>query len=154
MYSLLLAAHSLWRWLVLLSLLYAIFRGIRGQINRLPFLKADNTIRHVTATIAHIQLTIGYALYFSSPVISYFRSQFRTAVHEPELLFFGLIHVIGMTISIILITIGSSLAKRKTTDMDKFRSMTAWFILALIVIFITIPWPFSPLANRPYLRHF
>lgn len=154
MYSLLLAAHSLWRWLVLLSLLYAIFRGIRGQIKRLPFLKADDTIRHVTATIAHIQLTIGYALYFSSPVISYFRSHFRTAVHEPELLFFGLIHVIGMTISIILITIGSSLAKRKTSDMDKFRTMTAWFILALIAIFITIPWPFSPLANRPYLRHF
>lgn len=154
MYPLLLAAHSLCRWLVLLSLVYAIFRGIRGLVKRTAFSRSDNTIRHVTATIAHIQLTIGYILYFNSPVVSYVRAHFRNAIHEPELLFFGLIHVIAMTIAIILITIGSSLAKRKNTDVEKFTTMITWFILALIVIFISIPWPFSPLAGRPYLRHF
>jgi hypothetical protein len=30
MYSILLVLHSYWRWVVLLSLVYAIYRGIRG----------------------------------------------------------------------------------------------------------------------------
>jgi uncharacterized membrane protein len=154
MYSLLLFVHSLWRWLVLTSIVYAIFRGIRGRVKQLPFTAADNRARHVTATIAHIQLIIGYALYFNSPVISYFRTHFHTAVRQPEMLFFGLIHIIGMTTSIVLITVGSSMSKRQATDQEKFSVMAFWFILALIMIFATIPWPFSPLANRPYLRHF
>jgi len=154
MYSLLLFTHSLWRWLVLISLVYAIFRGIRGRIKQLPFTATDNRARHFTATIAHIQLIIGYALYFNSPVISYFRSNFHTAVRQPEFLFFGLIHVIGMTMSIVLITVGSSMSKRQATDREKFSVMAFWFTLALLMIFVTIPWPFSPLANRPYLRHF
>ncbi|WP_298732954.1 hypothetical protein [uncultured Chitinophaga sp.] len=154
MYSFLLFTHSLWRWLVLISLVYAIIRGVRGRIKRLPFTATDNRARHFTATIAHIQLIIGYALYFNSPVISYFRTNFKTAVHQPEFLFFGLIHIIGMTTSIVLITVGSSMAKRQATDREKFNVMAFWFILALIMIFVTIPWPFSPLAHRPYLRHF
>jgi hypothetical protein len=32
--------------------------------------------------------------------------------------------------------------------------MAIWFLLGLIVILIAVPWPFSPLANRPYIRHF
>ncbi|GAA4339005.1 hypothetical protein GCM10023149_49420 [Mucilaginibacter gynuensis] len=59
-----------------------------------------------------------------------------------------------MTVAIILITIGSSAAKRKTTDIAKFKTMTVFFLLALLIIFMAIPWPFSPLANRPYLRSF
>jgi len=139
---------------VLISLVYAIFRGIRGRIRQLPFTATDNRARHFTATIAHIQLIIGYALYFNSPVISYFRSNFHTAVRQPEFLFFGLIHVIGMTMSIVLITVGSSMSKRQATDREKFSVMAFWFTLALLMIFVTIPWPFSPLANRPYSRHF
>jgi len=59
-----------------------------------------------------------------------------------------------MTIAIVLLTIGSSVAKRQQTDRTKFRAMTIWFVLALLVIFAAIPWPFSPLANRPYFRLF
>lgn len=134
--------------------MYGIYRGVRGRVKALAFSGSDNTTRHITATIAHIQLAIGYVLYFSSPVISYFRQHFHTAVRQPEFRFFGLVHVILMTLSVVFITIGSSLAKRKTTDREKFGTMALWFALALVTILIAIPWPFSPLANRPYLRHF
>lgn len=118
----------------------------------MSFTKTDNAIRHVTATIAHVQLAIGYLVYFKSPLVSYFRSNYREAVQQFEFLFFGMIHITLMTLSIILITIGSSVAKRKVTDRDKFSTMTLWFVLALLIILVAIPWPFSPLANRPYLR--
>jgi hypothetical protein len=57
-----------------------------------------------------------------------------------------------MLIAIVLITIGSAVAKLKTVQENKFKTMLIWFSIALVIIFIAIPWPFSPLANRPYLR--
>jgi hypothetical protein len=57
-----------------------------------------------------------------------------------------------MIMAIIIITIGSALAKRKSSDKEKFKTMGLWFSIALIIIFIAIPWPFSPFANRPYFR--
>ncbi|GLU52546.1 hypothetical protein [Dyadobacter frigoris] len=154
MYSYLLFFHSIFRWLVLLSLLYAIFRGIRGRSGKLSFSKSDDSVRHIIATISHVQLTIGYLLYFNSPFIAYFRSHYHEAIKQFDFMFFGMIHITLMTISIILITIGSSAAKRQETDEDKFRTMTVYFAIALLIIFMAIPWPFSPLANRPYLRSF
>lgn len=154
MYSYLLIFHSIVRWGVLLSLFYAIYRGVRGWVGRTVFTAQDNSIRHITATMAHVQLTLGYVLYFNSPLISYFRAHFHEAIRQFDFLFFGLIHIILMTLSVVLITIGSSVSKRLDTDHGKFKVMTLWFALALIIIFIAIPWPFSPLANRPYLRSF
>lgn len=69
-----------------------------------------------------------------------------------EFTFFGMIHSLLMLVAIIVITFGSALAKRKTTDREKFKTMLYWFSIALIIILIAIPWPFSPLANRPYFR--
>ncbi|QKZ13578.1 hypothetical protein [Spirosoma sp. KUDC1026] len=154
MYSILLVLHSYWRWMVLLSLVYGIYRGVRGFSGSVPFTKFDNLLRHTTATIAHVQLILGYLLYFNSPLVSYFRSHYTEASKNATVQFFGLTHVLLMTVAIVLITIGSSAAKRQPTDQAKFRTMTIWFALALLVIFAAIPWPFSPLANRPYFRPF
>ena len=144
--------HSLLRWLVLISLLYAIYRAWTGYSSNRVFTKRDDAVRHWTATIAHIQLVAGMWLYTQSALIKYFWGNFREAVHQQEPAFFGLIHISLMIIAITILTIGSALAKRKETDKDKFRTMLIWFVMALIVIFIAIPWPFSPLANRTYFR--
>jgi hypothetical protein len=154
MFPVLLSIHSVFRWLVLLSVLYGIYRGFRGWFRLTSFTKTDNSIRHTTATIAHIQLLIGYILYFNSPVVSYFRTHYDEARKQFDFLFFGLIHIILMTLAIVFITIGSSASKRMDSDLGKFRTMTIWLVLALLIIFIAIPWPFSPLANRPYFRSF
>lgn len=152
MYQTLTFLHSTFRWLVLLSLLYAIFRAYKGYSSNKEFSETDDSLRHWTATIAHIQLVLGIILYSQSPIIKYFWKNFATAKESPDLLFFGLIHIFLMLFSIVIITIGSAIAKRKTTDKEKFKTMLIWFTVALIIIFIAIPWPFSPLANRPYFR--
>jgi cytochrome c biogenesis factor len=153
MYNTLLSIHSLFRWLVLISLLYAIYRAWRGWKRNKPYTKHDNLVRHLTATIAHIQLVLGLWLYFVSPVIHYFLHNYKDAVHQREVRFFGMEHSLMMLIAIVLITIGSMVARRKATDQQKFKAMAIWFTIALIVILILIPWPFSPItANRPYVR--
>lgn len=152
MYQTLTFLHSTVRWLVLLSLMFSILRAYKGYFKDLKFSASDNTLRHWTATIAHIQLMLGIALYSQSPIVKYFWKNFQVAKESFDLLFFGLIHIVLMLISITLITIGSAMAKREVSEKKKFRTMLIYYDIALIIIFLAIPWPFSPLANRPYLR--
>lgn len=63
MYKTLLILHSLNRWLVLLSLLFTIYICWKGYRSKKVFSRFDNTARHVTATISHVQLLIGLYLY-------------------------------------------------------------------------------------------
>jgi hypothetical protein len=64
-------------------------------------------------------------------------------------------HSLMMLIAVITITIGSASAKRKTTDNEKFKTITLWFSIALLIILSSIPWPFVPFgANRPFFRAF
>lgn len=154
MYSLLLVLHSLTRWLVFAFLIYSIYRAWVGYTQKKAFSEADNAFRHWTATIAHIQLMIGMLLYTQSPVIKHFWTGPKTGLQNPDLTFYGLIHLILMLSAIVTLTIGSALAKRKSTDKEKHGTMLLWFSIALIIIFIAIPWPFSPLSARPYFRTF
>lgn len=151
MYTHLLFLHSLVRWLVAAALLLTLARSLRGWLTHAPFSKPDDTLRHITATLAHCQLAIGYILYFKSPVVAYFLQQ-----HPPEFeyTFFGILHIALMTLAVIVITIGSSVAKRQETAGTRFKTITLCFGVALLIIFIAIPWPFSPLANRPWIRSF
>ena len=154
MYSVLLAIHSLIRWLVLISLLYSIIIAYRGWLSGKPFANADNVTRIITTTIAHIQLVIGVWLYFISPVVHYFWDNFGKAVHERQIRFFGMEHVTMMIIAITVLTIGSAKSKQKTADHKKFKTIAIWFTIALLIIFSSIPWSFSPLISRPNFRPF
>jgi hypothetical protein len=154
MYLILLATHSLIRWFVLTSLLFAIYRAYRGWLLKKPFSRFDNNVRHITATIAHVQLVIGLWLYFISPIVAYFLHNFKDAVHQRQIRFFGMEHATMMLTGIILITFGSVKAKRKATDLEKFKTMAIWFTIALLVILSSVPWSFSPLISRPLFRSF
>lgn len=152
MYAVLLTAHSLMRWLVLIFLLYAICRGFAGYYGRKSFTRTDNSIRHLTATMAHIQLMTGMILYFKSPLVQAFWKSRPGQEFGTDYRFFSLIHIALMFAAVVLITVGSAMAKRRTDDRRKFRTMLVWFIFALLIILIAIPWPFSPLAKRPLIR--
>jgi hypothetical protein len=71
-----------------------------------------------------------------------------------EQTFFRFVHISLMLTSVVLITIGSAKAKRIETSRLKYKTMLIWFSIALLIILVAIPWPFSPLANRPYFRTF
>ncbi|MEO3405185.1 hypothetical protein AAFN85_14855 [Mucilaginibacter sp. CAU 1740] len=154
MYAFILALHSLIRWFVLISLLFALYRAYAGWLGKKAFSKFDNQVRVITSTIAHIQLTVGVWLYFISPMVNYFLHNFKEAVHNRQIRFFGMEHITMMLIGITLITIASAKAKRKTTDQEKFKAMAIWLTIALLVILSSIPWSFSPLISRPLFRAF
>ncbi len=152
MSTLLLFLHSLFRWLVLAFLLYSIARAFIGYTQNKTSTATDNTIRHLTATVAHIQLIIGMILYTQSPIVKNFWQDGEMGLHQVDLTFYGIIHIILMITAIVLLTVGSAMAKRRSLDKEKFKTILIWFTIALVLILIAIPWPFSPLSNRPLLR--
>ncbi|HEV7381778.1 MAG TPA: hypothetical protein VGN64_18405 [Dyadobacter sp.] len=154
MYPVLLASHSLIRWLVLMSLVAATVHVWRSWKSGKKFTRSDDAIRHWTATFAHIQMTIGLILYFQSPVTAYFRENFGVAIHEREVRFFGLEHSLMMLTAVVILNVGSSLSKRRTSDQQKFKTLAVYFTIALVIILANIPWAFSPLVSRPYYRTF
>lgn len=150
MYAALLFFHSILRWLVLASLLCGIVAGLRGYRGQRAFTARHNSLRHWTATIAHIQLMAGMILYSKSAMVKAFLD--KTGAGSKEPLFFATIHSALMLLAVVVITIGSALAKRKEKNADKYRTMLLWFSCALLLILIAIPWPFSPFAHRPLAR--
>lgn len=152
MYNLLLETHSFFRWIVLLALLVTILRSFFRYKMQLNFSALDNFLRHTTATIAHIQLLIGIVLYTQSPIVSYFWRNLKDARQIPDMLFFGLIHIALMLTAVVVVSIGSAVAKRKQFDQEKFRTIFLMYLVGLVIILVAVPWPFSPLSSRPYIR--
>jgi hypothetical protein len=154
MYATLLALHSLVRWFVLASLVLSVVIGYRGWLTNKPFTKLDGRARSITETFANIQLVIGVWLYFISPIVAYFFANFKDAVHQREIRFFGMEHVTMMLAAMVIIIIGSVKSSKKQIPKAKFKTMAIWFSIALFLILTSIPWQFSPLVSRPYFRPF
>ncbi|MBV7533127.1 hypothetical protein KW844_23750 [Chitinophaga sp. sic0106] len=154
MYPFLLALHSLVRWLVVITLVASLFNAYRGWLQARPFGAGSKQLRIATVTAAHIQLVLGICLYFISPLVHYFLQHFGEAVKMREIRFFGMEHSSMMLLSIILLTIGSAKAKRKTSAREQYKTIAIWYSIAFVILFFSIPWGFSPLTHRPYYRPF
>src|ERR1700761_7938803 len=105
MYLFLLALHSLIRWFVVVTMLFALYRAWSGKLGHKAYTRVDEHARFWSVIAAHTQLVLGLWLYFISPVVSYFLHNFKTAIHERQIRFFGMEHITMMLIAIVLITI-------------------------------------------------
>jgi hypothetical protein len=154
MYTYLLLLHSWWRWAVVLSLLFTLAYLWSGMRRGKPFDSFHSRLQQTTTRIVNIQFLLGLALYVSSPLTRHFLTNFSTALHERELRFFGLEHIVVMLVAVTLVNIGSERAKRATVDREKFRQCFYKFLIAFLLILSSIPWTFSPFTARPSFRFF
>ena len=155
MYATLLFLHSLLRWVVVILLLVSIIRGFTGWKGNRNFTSSDGKLRLYTVLSAHLQFVIGLILYFVSPTIQYFMQNFKDAMSQAEVRFFGMEHTVMMILAIVILTIGGAKVKRATSHNAKFKTMAIWFLIALIIMVISIPWFLSPMApERPLFRGF
>lgn len=153
-YSTLLVLHSLLRWFVLISLIYATYQAYKGWLSTMPYTPRDNKIRNITVIIVHLQLLVGLILYAFSPITRQLFTNFGQAIEQTAIRFYGMEHSVMMILAVVFITIGSAKAKRHSNDIKKFKTIAIWFTIGLIIILVSIPWPFSPFDARPLLRIF
>lgn len=130
--------HSVNRWIILVLLILTIITAFQGWFGKKTYTESDRKKSLFTLIFTHVQLILGLILYFISPYVKH-----ESGVMKDSLLRFYTVEHFAMTmIAIILITVGYSVAKRKTVDLAKFKTTAIYYLIALIVILAAIPWPF------------
>lgn len=139
MYNALLHTHSGLRWVALLLLVYAIINAA-GRQNSGQYLKKDKMVNLMAMIFLHIQLLIGLGLYFMNDhaKISYGEGWMGNSM----LRFYGLEHVVAMLLAILIITYGRKKAEKLKNTRDKHRKIMINYMIGLIIILLSIPWPF------------
>ena len=97
----------------------------------------DKLIGILAISLTHTQALLGFILYFGKGFYKGFSDMGDRVAR-----FYAVEHLIGMLLAIVLITIGHSKVKKAIKDKAKFRKTFVWFSIALLIILISIPWPF------------
>ncbi len=142
MYTGLLHTHSLVRWIMLILLIMTVLRAYNGWKSNRTFTPGDKKLTLFTLIFSHVQLLIGFLLYMVSPMVQSAMADMGAAMKDKMLRFWAVEHIITMIIAIIIITVGHALAKRASNDTQRFKRIFTYFLAGLILILITIPWPF------------
>ena len=139
MYNAILHSHSGLRWVALLLILLAIINAARSQASG-EYLKKDKMLNLFAMVMLHIQLILGFVLFFMNErsKVSYSEGWMKVDLFR----FFGLEHMIGMLLAIIIITFGRKKAEKLKGTRDKHRKIMVSYTIGLILILLSIPWPF------------
>lgn len=133
-------AHSGLRWVVLFLLISAIVVAYNNSKKGTPYSKDANKIGLFALIFTHVQLLLGLILYFTSDLV-----KFGAGVMKDSLLrFYTVEHVLMMLISVILITVGYSKAKKSGSWKKQF----TFYLIGLLIILLAIPWPFRNLGGH------
>lgn len=146
MYQILTQIHSFLRWAILILLLASIIKSLMGMVGKKTFGASDNKIGLFLFISAHTQLLVAIGLFFVSPFVKFGGD----SMGNPEIRFFTMEHTTMMLIAIVLITMGRILSKKAPTDTGKFKRLFWFNLIALLVIFMAIPWPFMGMVHRPW----
>jgi hypothetical protein len=147
LYSALVHAHSIGRWVVLVLLIIAIFNS--AVAGGRPFIKSDNRTGLFLTIFTDLMLLIGLVLWYFGPrgyQLIQSAGGMGAAMKDATVRFYGVEHFVGMLIAIILIHIGKAQAKKRIPDSTKHRRTLIFYLLALLIIVLTIPWPFREIG--------
>jgi Zn-dependent protease with chaperone function len=136
MYTFIQKIHSGWAYLAFLLLLVAVVNSLIGMSGKKEFTSKDRKIALFALIATHIQLVLGLILYFVSPLGLASFGQ----MSDKLLRLTSLEHPLVNIIAIVLITIGWSKHKKATDSGAKFKSITIFYGLGLVLILSRIPW--------------
>jgi hypothetical protein len=141
-YPILVHIHSSLRWLVLLFVIAAIVNAGLKLTRKSSSNCNDCAFNRLALIFMHLQLVLGLVLYFISPKVV-----FDAASMKDSMLRFFLIEHIGlMIIAVIIVTIGYVKSNRAVDELKKQKQVLVYFSIALLLILVSIPWPFRGLG--------
>lgn len=127
--------HSWWAYLTFALLVTAIVNAFLGYQSKKIFADKDYRISLFALIFTHIQLVLGFILYFVSPLGFDSLGNMKDSAIRLLSLEHPLINIIGIA----LITIGWSKSK-KAEGTVKFRKILFFYTLGLLLILSRIPW--------------
>ena|SRR5438270_10446128 len=147
LYSALLHVHSVGRWVVLLLLVFAILNSLIAGDR--PFIRSDARLGTLLTIFADIMLLVGAYLWYVGPKgykLYQAAGSMAAVMKQPVTRFFVVEHMVGMLIAIILIHIGKAQGRKPIGDRAKHRRSMIFYFVALLIILVTIPWPFRAIG--------
>ncbi|NBX38759.1 MAG: cytochrome B [Flavobacteriia bacterium] len=126
--------HSGLRWIILILLVLAIINAFSAK----TFEKKHKMINLFAMIALHTQLLIGLVLLKSSGKVNFGEGWMKDSIYR----FYGMEHLAGMVIAIALITFGYVKSKKGTTPAEIYKPIKLFYVIGLILILASIPWPF------------
>ncbi len=144
--------HNLLRWIILILLLLSILKAYQGWQSKKAFAAGDKKTWLFTMITAHITLLVGLYQWAAGRYGIFTTSlpEGTSVMKDKFFRFYWVEHPVGMIIAIVLITLGHGMAKKAVADEVKYKKAFVYFLLALVVILATVPWPFREIVGRPY----
>ena len=144
----LLDLHNLLRWVVLILALITIMRSSGGLGGNKPFTQATKKMAMFLMISVDIQLLLGLSLYVMKGWFGLLMSGgvMKNAYNR----FFAVEHFLGMIIALVLIHVGYAATKKNVSDASKYKKLFWFTLIALVLILISIPWPFRENIARPW----
>jgi len=142
MQSALLHSHSGLRWILLLLLVATVFSTFGKRSGKVAFTAQDKKLSLFTLIAAHLQAVLGLGLYFMSTKVDFSSTTMSSPVHR----FFTMEHKIIMLIAILQLTVGYCHDKKANV-----KKVFTYYLIALIVILIAIPWPFRTALSAGWM---
>jgi hypothetical protein len=150
--NIVLVLHSYIRWFILLFAVLTIFMSIGGMNGSKPFAAGNKRIALFLLISCDLQLLLGLVLYFAGPWFNLLKTGGKEMMENASTRFYVMEHNVAMIIAIILIHIGYSSIKKPIPDASKFKKLFWFTLIALVIIFASIPWPFREAVARPMFR--
>lgn len=112
----------------------------------------DKKIWLFTMIAAHVTLLLGLFQWAAGKygVFTSTLSEGTGFMKDKFYRFFWMEHPLTMIIAIAFITLGRGMAKKAVSDTVKYRKAFWFFLIALILILVGIPWPFRDVVGRPW----
>lgn len=152
MYSYLLIIHSYLRWIVLGFLLFGLMFIFIKKSKKALYTTKDYRLFKVIKNVFNLQFLVGILLLTQSPMVKAFWSQASQAVKWREIRFFGLEHPFMMILGVILLNVFTDKTKDRIGTHTAFNYLFIRYLIILFILFVSIPWSFSPFTARPNLR--
>ena len=139
-----LSFHSGWRYVILILMILAIVYARLSSKGKKPFAGITKKMGMFTMIAADIQLVIGLVLYFFflAAQTNFKIGKLKDQMEVPMFRTIAMDHIIGMLIALVLIHIGYAKAKKALNDIEAGKKLFTYYLIALIIILISIPWPF------------
>ena len=142
----LLSIHNIFRWVVILALLWGLYRAYSGWLGKKPWSALDRRAGMLLTIAYDIQFLLGLILAFISPIVASAFSNLNAAMQVKELRFFAVEHMPMMFLALIFGHVTSVVSRRAGSEMRKHRHAAIGFTLVAIITVAATPW-FRPLLR-------
>lgn len=132
--------HSYWAYLVLIVLVLAALNAVIKTFGVKEYSAKDFRISLFTLIVSHIQLLIGFILYFTSPRFELWGELGGGVMGNSLARLYLVEHPLINIIGVALITIGYSKHKKKLTSNGKLKTLAIFYSIALVLFLSRIPW--------------